>query len=179
MAPIVVVITGPVGAGKSTTMEALATHLDRDHERVAMIDLDSLRALHPDDPDDLFHMELGYANLAAIWPQFAARGARWLLLTDAVERPEQRARYETAVPGARVVVVRLQVPLERIHAQLRRRETGGSLDWHLKRSVVLQSLMVERGVGDVVVPVDGESPAEVAALVLDAVRQHIAIASPG
>jgi len=156
-----------------------AEHLDRDHERVAMIDLDSLRALYPDDPDDPFHMGLGYANLAAIWPQFEARGAQWLLLTDAVERPEQRVRYERAVPHARVVVVRLDVPLERVHAQLRRRETGGSLDWHLERSVVLQSLMVERGVGDVVVPVDGESPGEVATLVLDVVRQHIATAPSG
>ena len=144
-----------------------------------MIDLDSLRALYPDDPDDPFHMGLGYANLAAIWPQFEARGAQWLLLTDAVERPEQRVRYERAVPHARVVVVRLDVPLERVHAQLRRRETGGSLDWHLERSVVLQSLMVERGVGDVVVPVDGESPGEVATLVLDVVRQHIATAPSG
>lgn len=172
MAPTVVVITGPVGSGKSTSMQALWELLDSQGERAAMVDMDSLRALCPEDPADPFHAGLGVANLQAIWPQFAERGARWLLLTDAVEHPAQRAVYEGAVPGATVIIVRLDVPIERVHQQLRGRESGGSLDWHLKRSVELQSMMVERGVGDLVVSVDGQSPPEVATLIRDAVQQR-------
>lgn len=172
MAPTVVVITGPVGSGKSTSMQALWELLDRQGERAAMVDMDSLRALCPDDPADPFHAALGVANLQAIWPQFANRGARWLLLTDAVEHPAQRAVYENAVPTATVIIVRLDVPIDRVHQQLRGREVGGSLDWHLKRSVELQSMMIERGVGDIVVPIDGQNPTEVATLIRNAVQQH-------
>lgn len=178
MAPTVVVITGPVGAGKSTSMRALGELLDREGEAAAMVDMDSLRALSPDDPADPFHAGLGLVNLQAIWPQFAERGARWLLLTDAVEHPTQRAVYEDAVPDATVIIVRLDVPIGRVHQQLRGREVGGSLDWHLKRSVELQSMMIERSVGDVVVSIDGQKPPEAASLILAAVQQHLRSADP-
>lgn len=172
MTPTVVVITGPVGSGKSTSMQALWELLDRQGEHAAMVDMDSLRALCPDDPADPFHAGLGVANLGAIWPHFAQRGARWLLLSDVVEHPAQRTVYESAVPDATVIIVRLDVPIERVHRQLREREVGGSLDWHLKRSVELRSMMTERGVGDVVIPVDGDKPHEVASRILDAIQQH-------
>jgi hypothetical protein len=154
-------------------MRALWELLDREGEPAAMVDMDSLRALCPEDPADPFHAGLGLANLQAIWPQFAVRGARWLLLTDAVEHPAQRAVYEHAVPGAAVIIVRLDVPIDRVHRQLRGREVGSSLEWHLKRSVELQSMMTERGVGDLIVPIDGQKPPEVARLILDAVRHHL------
>lgn len=178
MKPTVVVITGPVGSGKSTSMRALWELLDRQNESVAMVDMDSLRALCPADPVDPFRTSLGIENLRAIWPQFAQRGARWLLLTDAVEHPEQRAVYEDAVPDATVIIVRLDVPIDRVHQQLRGREVGDSLDWHLKRSVELRTIMIERGIGDVVVPIDGQQPAEVAGLILDAVQRQLRSIAP-
>lgn len=173
MAPTVVVLTGPVGSGKTTSMRALWELLDHKGEPAAMVDMDSLRALCPDDPADPFHASLGVANLQAIWPQLADRGARWLLLTDAVEHPAQRTAYENAVPDATVIIVRLDVPINRVHQQLRRREVGGSLDWHLKRSVELRTMMINRGVGDVVVPIDGQEPPEIAGMILEAVQRHL------
>lgn len=134
MGPVVVVITGPVGAGKSTSMLALAELLARQGESVAAIDLDSLRTLWPENPDDPFHARLGLTNLSAIWPHFAERGARWLLLTDAVGHPDQRHVYEDAIPDAVIVILRLNVPIDRVHERLRRREAGKSLTWHLHRS---------------------------------------------
>ncbi|HEY9290231.1 MAG TPA: GNAT family N-acetyltransferase [Microlunatus sp.] len=173
MTPTVVVITGPVGSGKSTSMVALGELLEREKESVAMIDMDSLRALLPADQLDPFRTRLGIDNLRAVWPQFARRGARWLLLADVVEHPEQRAVYEDTVPEATVIIVRLDVPIDRIRDQLLGREVGASLDWHLKRSVELRSVMIERGIGDVVVPIDGHKPPEVASLILDAVQHHL------
>lgn len=172
MPPDVIVITGPVGAGKSTSMHALAEILAQRGESVAMIDLDSLRAMWPADPDDPFHAQLGLTNLSTIWPHFADRGARWLLLTDAVEHSDQRADYEHAVPGAAVIIVRLNVPLDRVHERLSGRESGESLEWHLHRSGELQQLMTERDIGDIVVPVDDHSPQAVAQLMLDRIDQR-------
>jgi energy-coupling factor transporter ATP-binding protein EcfA2 len=172
MRPVVIVITGPVGAGKSTSMQALAELLAQRGEKVAAVDLDSLRTMWPESPDDPFNARLGLTNLSAIWPHFAERGARWLLLTDAVEQPKQRKVYEEAIPGAATIIVRLNVPLDRVHQRLRRRETGGSLEWHLHRSRELQQMMTERGVGDITVTVDDHGPEQVAALMLDEIQQY-------
>lgn len=165
--PVVVVITGPVGSGKTTSIELVAELLARRGEAVATVDVDALRRVWPDDPTDPFHAGLGMANLAAIWPQFARSGVHWLLLADVVEQPGQRADYQRAIPGADVVIVRLEVDLDRVHDRLRGRETGDSLDWHLHRSGELQQLMTERGIGDVVVTVDAQDPAAVAELIME------------
>lgn len=172
MRPVVVVITGPVGAGKSTSMQALAELLAQRGESVAAIDLDSLRALWPENPDDPFHTRLGLTNLSATWPHFAERGARWLLLTDIVEHPDQRSDYEGAIPGALTVILRLDVPLDRVHERLRRRESGESLAWHLHRSDELHQIMTERGVGDIIIAVDDQAPPQVATLMLEQIHRH-------
>jgi hypothetical protein len=172
MRPVVVVITGPVGAGKSTSMQALAELLAQRGESVAAIDLDSLRALWPENPDDPFHARLGLTNLGLIWPHFAERGARWLLLTDIVEHPDQRSVYEDAIPGALLVILRLNVPLDRVHERLRRRESGESLAWHLHRSGELHRMLTERGVGDIIVAVDDQDPPQVATLMLEEIERY-------
>jgi adenylylsulfate kinase len=172
MRPVVVVVTGPVGAGKTTSMAALAELLAQRGESVAAVDLDGLRELWPENPDDPFHARLGLANLSAIWPHFAERGARWLLLADVVEHPDERSEYEEAIPGALIVIVRLDVPLDRVHERLRRRESGESLAWHLHRSGELQQMMVERGVGDILVAVDDQDPPQVATLMLEEIQRY-------
>ncbi|GAA1596050.1 hypothetical protein GCM10009804_60740 [Kribbella hippodromi] len=166
------VITGPVGVGKSASMPALAGLLAERGEAVAAIDLDSLRTLWPDDPDDPFHTQLALTNLSAIWPNFAERGARWLLLTDIVEHPSQRSVYEDALPGALIVILRLDAPLDRVHERLHRRESGESLAWHLHRSTELHGMMTERGVGDIVVTVDDHDPLQVATLMLAEIQRY-------
>ena len=164
----VVVLTGPVGSGKTTTADALAELLHDRGESVAMVDMDALRRVWPANPEDPFHERLGLANLAASWPNFRAAGADWLVLADVVERPDQRDAYRAAVPGAAVTIIRLNVALDRIRDRLHGREQGDALAWHLHRSGELQTIMVERGIGDRVIDVDDHDPAAVAALVADA-----------
>jgi adenylylsulfate kinase len=169
--PNLIVITGPVGSGKTTTAEALGELLDARGETVAMIDVDALRRVWPANPADPFHVRLGLANLAAIWPNLHRAGVDWLLLADVVERPEERADYQAAVPGSRVTIVRLDVPLDRIHDRLHGREQGESLNWHLHRSGELQSIMTDRGIGDQLIAVDDHRPDEVATMILERLGQ--------
>ncbi|MEJ7839378.1 MAG: adenylyl-sulfate kinase [Thermomicrobiales bacterium] len=157
---VVVVITGPVGAGKTTTSWALYDVLVDRQIPTALIDMDFLRTAFPQVTP--FNSRLGMDNLAAIAPNYRKIGVRCFVVSDVVETPEQPLDYERAIPGAVVTVVRLNVPMETIAQRLRVRETPESLDWYLARAPVLQEIFESRGIGDVVIEVGERSPKEIA-----------------
>ena len=64
----------------------------------AAIDLDCLAVVHPQrDPHGL---QLAFANLAAVWPNYAAVGAERLVVARAVEDSAELDQYRAAMPGA-------------------------------------------------------------------------------
>ena len=162
----VLVITGPVGVGKTATALALSDCLDDRDVPHALIDLDWLRWCHPSPTEDRFHIRLGLQNLAAVWPHYHAAGARRLILADVVESREAVAEYRQAIPGAILQVVRLRAPLATIHQRLRDRETAATLDWYLHRAAELDQLMDAQQIGDISVDTEGKTPKEVALDVL-------------
>ncbi len=157
-----IVITGPVGAGKSTTAVALSGLLEASGVPHAMIDVDYLRWAYPAPEDDRFHAALGIRNTAAVAANYREAGVRVIILADVVERPEQRTEYEVAIPNATVTIVRLPVSMTLIAERLRGRESPASLEWYLHRAPELEAIMTERGIGDVVIDVGDRSPEEVA-----------------
>ena len=68
----VLVITGPVGVGKTTVAAALSELLGQADLAHAVIDLDWLRWCYPSPANDPFHLELGIQNLAAVWSHYQA-----------------------------------------------------------------------------------------------------------
>lgn len=157
-----IVITGPVGAGKSTTAAALSDLLEAFEVPHAMIDVDYVRWAYPAPVDDRFNSQLGRRNVKVIAANYAEAGARIVILADVVEDVAQRAGYEFAIPGARVTIVRLQVALTLIADRLRCRETEASLAWYLHRAPELEAIMDAAGVGDLVIDVGTHTPEEVA-----------------
>lgn len=157
---IVVVITGPVGAGKTTTASALYDVLVERQISTALIDMDFLRTAFPEVTP--FNSKLGIDNLAAIAPNFQKIGVRCFVVPDVVETPEHRLQYEQAIPGSAVTVVRLNVPMDTIERRLRQRETADSLDWCLARAPVLQEIFESRGIGDVVIEVGDQTAKDIA-----------------
>lgn len=158
----VVVVTGPVGAGKSTVAAALCEVLAARDVRTAYVDMDYLRWLHPAHAHDRFSSRLGFRNLAAIWPNLLAAGASCVVLADVVEDMAQRAMYEELMPGSVVSIVRLNVPLGLIHQRLASRESGDDLEWHRQRAPELQGIMEAAAIGDLVIEVGPRDPADVA-----------------
>lgn len=162
-----VVVTGPVGAGKTTTVDALSTLLGAVPLRHVAIDMDHLRWVYPEPEGDRFGALLGYRNLAAIWPNLLEVGVRCAILADVVESREQVRAYEAAMPGAEVTVVRLHVAPEEIARRLHDRETPESIAWYLRRAPELQGIMEREGVGDIVVDVGTHDPLAIAREIME------------
>lgn len=162
----VLVVTGPVGVGKTTVVGAVSEALSELEIAHALIDMDALRECCPAPPDDPFQIALSLRNLAAVWTNFREAGAQRLVIADVVETPEQRSGYEAAVPGAEVRIVRLSASIETIHRRLEGRETGDSLEWHRHRAVELTELMDRHRVEDLLIDTEGKTVAQIAAEVL-------------
>lgn len=166
---LVIVVTGPVGAGKSTTADALSGLFAQRGVPHAVVDMDHLRSAWPAPPDDRFNSRLGHRNLAAVARTYREAGARILVLADVVEQQADRTNYTKAIPGARVVVVRLRVPLDLVAERLRGRESGDHLAWSLHRAPELERIMDAAGIGtaagDAVIDVGNQTPEQVARLI--------------
>jgi predicted kinase len=165
---LVIVITGPVGVGKSTTAGALADVLEAADIRNAMIDMDYLRWVSHRPEDDPHHSRLAWRNLAAVSAIDREVGVDVFIIANVVEDPRDRDRYEIAIPGARVSIVRLRLPLDRIAARLhsRMRDQGEALAWHLSRAPELEGIMDAAGIGseprDLMVEMGNRPPEAVA-----------------
>src|SRR5262245_59226457 len=151
------VITGPVGVGKTTVANALSERLNGLGKSHALVDLDSIRSCYPTPPDDPFHIALGLRNLGALWHNYHAIGTERLILVDVVEIHSARKAYQQAVPGAVIQIVRLGASLPTLLHRLEGRETGGSLLWHRRRAAELLALMNERQVEDILIQTDEKS----------------------
>ncbi len=166
MAIPVLVITGPVGVGKSTVSQAASDVLSDLGLPHGVVDMDCLRHCHPSPPGDRFHMALGFRNLAAVAANYRSAGAGWLILVDIVETRAQTAEYRRAIPGAEVTVVGLRGSLATIHSRLAGREKGDNLEWHRARAAELIGQWAADPVEDYLVDTEGRTPLEVARAVL-------------
>lgn len=159
----VIVITGTVGVGKSTVMRALSEALEARGIRHAAIDQDALRMVHPYPDGEPFGATVGYRNLAAIWPNLVGYDVRLMIIADVVEdMASSCAAYVAAMPGARVTVIRLVVPIPLILRRLERRESGAGLEWHQRRAPELHGIQERENVGDLVINVGERPPHKIA-----------------
>ncbi len=162
----VLMLTGPVGAGKTTVGMAISEHLHQAGTAHAFVDLDWLSWCYPAPPHDRFHAALCLHNLAAVCANYRAAGAERLVLAGVVETCAERAGYQAAIPGAELVVVRLQATLPTLLGRLAARESGPSLAWHQQRAGELTALMERNRVENMLVDTEEKSIAEIAGEVL-------------
>jgi DNA polymerase III delta prime subunit len=161
------VITGPPGVGKTTVGGAIGELLEERGEPHALIDLDWMRWCWPRPADDPFHTALGVRNLAAVWANYRAAGARRLILVDVVENRATLDDYRAAVPGAAIILVRLHADLSTIYTRLAGREAGESLAWHQSRAAVLNTQMERDALEDLRIDTAGRDPAAIAREILE------------
>ena len=158
----VVVITGPIGVGKTRTAQALGDLLETHGVARTVIDMDWMRDTWPQPADDRFNTRLGYRNLADTVRNSREAGSGRAVLADVVESREQRACYRDAIPDAEVHVVRLTADMEAIRQRIAHRASGVDETWELERTAELASIMDAGKVGDVVIDTTGRTPDDVA-----------------
>ncbi len=140
------IISGSMGAGKTTVLSEASDLLAQAGIAHAAIDLDWLAVMHPQ--QDAYGQQLAFANLAAVWPNYVAAGAKRLIVARVVEYEHELDHYRIAVPGARTVVCRLTAPLTLMHDRLRVREPGMFQYQALARSTELANILARAAVED-------------------------------
>jgi predicted kinase len=130
-APVpVLVITGPVGVGKSTIAAEAAWLLRQADVPHALVDLDRIEQSWPVPADDPGNERVSHRNLACMWANFRQAGADRLIFARVLETRSLLRRVAKAVPGAQITVVRLRAPLAVLHERIRSREASDP-DWFL------------------------------------------------
>ena len=155
----VVLVTGPVGVGKTTVASALADALVDEGVPTAFVDGDALTEVHPASPGDAWGEGVLVANLEATWGVYRAAGARCLVLAQVVESEDGIRQFAEAIPGADLTVIRLDAPLDVIHRRIAQREAGEAEAWHLERARTLHTLYRQSPLGHVTLDADRPVPA--------------------
>jgi hypothetical protein len=79
-----------------------------------------------------FYDELKCANLAALWANFKAAGARFVVVAAVIDSLPMRDLYARSLAGCEVRVVRLTADNDTVHSRLRRRDAEAKLEQHLR-----------------------------------------------
>lgn len=177
----VVWVCGPTGVGKSTVGFQVYLSLLRSGRPAAYVDVDQLGFCAPPRSDP----QLRARNLAALWANFHAAGARTLVAVGPVATSEEAAVYEEALPGATFAWCRLHAGRDELTARILSRRSGGSWsqpgdplrdgsEEHLLAvadRAALDAQDLERHGHGTRIPVDRMTPVEAAGAVLEVSRR--------
>ncbi|MBL7255378.1 GNAT family N-acetyltransferase [Paractinoplanes lichenicola] len=123
------VLSGMAGVGKSTVAAAVGRAMTEAGQATAVVDTDQLAQFGPP-PINRFagYDELKCANLAAVWANFKAAGAQFLVVAAVIETAAVRQRYLASLADCEVRVVGLVADVGTVRDRLRRRDTGSKLE---------------------------------------------------
>jgi hypothetical protein len=165
----VLVITGPVGAGKSTIAVQAATLLREADIPHGLVDLDWIEQCWPVPADDPENERVSHRNLACMWANFRQAGADRLILARGLHDRSPLQRVTEAVPGAQITVVRLQASLAVLHERIRSREASDP-SWYLDAATHGAQVLEQAEFEDHLVDTENRSATAVAQEVLHRVR---------
>lgn len=156
------IVTGPVGVGKTSVSTAVSDMLTHKKIPNAFIDIDNLRCAYPSPANDRFNMELGYKNLALIWPNYLEYGIRHLVIPDVIENHEDVNKFKSVIPSAEITIIRLTAPVATLHSRLEQREAGDMQVWHKHRAIELSKQFEELRPEDYLIDTEKKTITEIA-----------------
>jgi len=167
----ILIITGPVGAGKTTIAESLFDLLSENKTPCAVIDFDWLTAAYPPPLNDRFNFYLGIANLRSILPNYLSMGIKIFIIPTVVESKEEIEKFKELINETDIFVIRLSGELATLHKRLDKRETGKMLNWHKKRAKELIDLFADKQLENIIVDTENKS--------IDSITEEVLKVWPG
>jgi hypothetical protein len=169
---------GADAVGKSAVGWEAYTLLAEQGESVAYLDTDYLGFCTPAPRD---RAQLVARNLGAVWAGFADTGVRRLVVSGIVVTPDDRYRFERAIPEAEFTFCRLTATADTVRGRivLRREveertrgnelsaEVRAELDAYGERSVEFAGLLERIAVETFAVATDDRAPVAIAREILD------------
>lgn len=163
------VISGPVGVGKTTVGYEASALLTRRRIPHTFVDLDGLAQTHPRPKDDRFGERLALRNLRGVWANCAAAGSRNLIVARVVERQADLDRIADVVPDAKPFVCQLRAADETLVERVRRREVGPETRWHEERALQLSRSLSQTAPADHRIGTDGRTVTDIAQEIVELV----------
>jgi adenylylsulfate kinase len=163
-------VNGTVGVGKTTTIDVVGEVLTAKRVPNAVIDLDGIRQAWPSPDGDPFNHRLELVNLASLAANYAAAGITTLVLAGVIEQGAAVPRYEKALAGFRLVIVRLTADEDVRKARIEARHAAdpAGREWHLQRTVELDQILDSNGLDQILIDTSRRSPHQVAQDVIGA-----------
>ncbi|MBE2226344.1 MAG: hypothetical protein IAE93_03345 [Ignavibacteria bacterium] len=167
----ILIITGPVGSGKTSAAEAVFDMLSAKKIPSAVIDFDWLTAAYPPPADDRFNFRLGILNLKSILPNYIAKGINLFVIPTVVESEEEIKVFNELISGSDIYVVRLKAAPATLHKRLEKREIGSLLNWHKKRALELIEMFESKQLEDLIIDTENKS--------IESIAEEILLVWPG
>lgn len=152
-----IVISGPVGVGKTSTAQELSHRLEARGVPHTFVDLDGLAASFPRPDDDPYGTDLALTNLRSIWANAQVRGSRNLIIARTIETQTGLDAISTAIPGSAPLLYQLDACADALLVRVRKRETGSGREWHEARALSLMDSLRTAGLADMLINTDGRS----------------------
>lgn len=164
-----IVISGPVGVGKTTLSEELSHLLNNRQIAHTIVDLDGLSKTYPRAEEDPYGEKVALANLKAVWANSKTLGTRNLIIARVIETREGLRRIERTVGARKSLLVQLSANDDSLRERVRQRELGKGRAWHEERALDLSRKLAKANLADIYINTDDRSIAEVAVELLSQV----------
>jgi len=133
------IITGSMGAGKTSVLAEASDILALQHVAHAAIDLDALGLGYL--PTAAANDDLMYRNLQSVCENYASAGVTRFLLARAIETQTALDRCRSIVSAGNSVVCRITASLETMESRVKLRELGVSQRQYVARVAVLNAIL--------------------------------------
>jgi len=158
------IITGTMGAGKTTVLAEASDILTLHQIAHAAIDLDALGLAHL--PSNAGNDAVMYRNFQSVCENYASLGVKRLLLARAMENRAELELCRGIVSAPNTFVCRLTAGIETMQERIKMRETGVSRREYVARVAILNVILDRAGLEDFTVANENRSLTEVAREVL-------------
>ncbi|HLJ41396.1 MAG TPA: hypothetical protein VKT50_07890 [Candidatus Acidoferrales bacterium] len=154
------IITGTMGAGKSSVLAEASDILALRHVVHAAIDLDALGLAHL--PSAIGNDGVMYRNLECVCKNYASLGVKRLLLARAMEERAELELCRSAVSAEKTVVCRLTASIEAMEQRVKSRESGALQPEFVARVAKLNAILDRARLEDFTITNENRSLTEVA-----------------